>query len=195
MSTTDPDPMCGCMLTLSPTSAAPILLLLMSVLSACPGPLYELPDPPAVPREVSLYPGEEQRARERDYVAARGVVIRISGLLNSKRYEEALELMSAETKDMLEYLSPKRGEEGAAVHALSEGTLMLGGAPRQVDVVELLVGSDLSEIEDAVEGVEEQETLQRKEIFVITEDKEPRRLVVIKQGGDWVLHRTKIVLD
>lgn len=158
----------------------------------CADSLYTLPAPPPPDRRasVSLVPGEEERRSERDYLKARAAVLKLNELLVSKRYKEALSWMSQETQDMLRYAHPKQD----AVSALAEGKLVLpDGRALAMEPGPFLLAPDLSNMRDAVDGLEEQETPgRRKELFALQKVGPPRKIVMIKEGGRWVLHRTSI---
>lgn len=168
--------------------------LLTCVLSACgPGRLYELPPPPpeSERQDVSLIPGEDERARERDYLEARAVALKLYQYLSAKRFKESLSLLSGETVDMLALTSPKKGGADAAEETLAQGTMILSsGKMIKFDPVELLVAKDISKLEDSLAGQTENETSRRKEIFAIQPDGNAQRVIVIKEAGRWVIHKT-----
>lgn len=165
--------------------------------SGCAARLYELPPPPSddEKRSVSLIPGEEERAREKDYVEARAALIELNSLLASKRYEEALAKMSQETRTMLEFVSPNQDAKRPAVETLATGRFVVDGESRQLDPIAALLAEDLSRISDSVEGVVEQESGRRKEVFAALPDGGYKKIVMLKEGGVWVLHRTKIDVE
>jgi len=67
------------------------------------------------------------------------------------------------------------------------------GKQRRFDPVKTLLADDITSLADSIEGVEEQETSRRKEIFAKQGQGEPpQRIVMIKEGGKWVLHRTTV---
>ena len=173
------------------------LLLSLAVLfsSSCASrSLYEIPPPPpeSERKTISLIPGEEARQAERDYLQARSAVIQLNAYLRSKRYEESLSLMSQETQAMLEFLSPSPAAKKPALATLIEGKIKVRGKIREVDPAAMLLAGDLTQIKDAVDGQEEQETQRRKELFAMQPDGSIRKIVMIKEGGQWVLHRTKL---
>lgn len=156
--------------------------------------LYELPPPPPAEerRDVSLIPGEEERQSEQAYVEARAAIIELNGLLKTRRYEEAMGLMSQETQTMLAYLSPQPESDRPALATLTEGAILVSGQRREIEPAAMLLAPDLGRLQDAIEGQREQETRLRKEIFALQPDGSARKIVVIKEGGRWVLHRTSI---
>lgn len=154
----------------------------------CQGALYELPDPPPASeqRSVSLVPGEEERLREEDYLLARASVLKLNQLIAAKRFQEALEWMSAETRDFIAAGSPKKDP----VEVLASGRYIRpDGQVATIDPAAFLLARDLSKLQDTAEGVSESETPRRKEIFAM-EEAGPRRIILIKEGDRWVLHRT-----
>lgn len=158
------------------------------VAAGCQGALYELPDPPppAEQRAVSLIPGEDERKREEDYLLARASVLKINQLFAAKRFQEALEWMSAETRDFIAAGSPQKDP----VEVLASGRYIRpDGQVATIDPAAFLLARDLSKMQDSVEGQAEQETPRRKEIFAV-EEAGPRRIILIREGDRWVLHRT-----
>ncbi len=165
------------------------------VWSGCQDNLYVLPDPPAESerRAVSLIPGEDQRLREKDYIDARAAALKLYQLLSTKRFEEAIGAMSQETKDFLVFVSPG---ERSALTTLEEGKMKFpDGKIISVDPVEVLLSADMSDLKDEVAGEEEQEGTRRKEIWAMRDGKKPRKIVMIKEGGKWVLHRTNVKVE
>jgi len=169
--------------------AAAVALVLAA--AGCRGTLYELPSPPP-PSErhsVSLIPGEEQRADEKLYLAARASVLELYNLLSTQRYREAAQLMSVETRDFLMH-----GGKGKSVaEVLGGGKLQMpDGEVVDLDPVPMLLAADVSKLTDTVAGVEEHETQARKEIFAHLPSGKVQRIVMIKERGKWVLHRTRL---
>lgn len=176
--------------------ASPGLALLALLWSGCGNStLYELPPPPPEQerQDVSLIPGEDERARERDYLEARATVLKVYQYLNAKRYKEALSLLSEETVDFLSYVSPKKDTPQAAEETLAQGKVILNdGQVIPIDPAALLVARDISKLEDSLAGQKESETSRRKEIFAIQADGKAQRIIVIKEAGQWVIHKTSI---
>lgn len=172
-----------------------VSLFVAPALAACSSrSLYEIPPPPPEKerKTISLIPGEEERQAERDYLQARSAVIQLNSYLKSKRFEESLKLMSQETQAMLEFLSPSPKAKQPALATLIEGKISIRGQIRDIDPAAMLLASDLTQIKDAVDGKEEQETQRRKELFALQPDGSIRKIVMIKEGGQWVLHRTSL---
>lgn len=175
------------------------LVLVLLLWSGCASSsLYELPPPPPEQerQDVSLIPGEDERARERDYLEARATVLKVYQYLNAKRYKEALGLLSEETVDFLSYVSPKKSTPQAAEETLAQGKIILNdGQVIPIDPAALLVARDISKLEDSLAGQKESETSRRKEIFAIQADGKAQRIIVIKEAGQWVIHKTSISMQ
>lgn len=151
--------------------------------------VYSIPAPPPENerRSVSLIPGEEERQTERDYMAARATIVKVNSLLTQQRYVEALEHLSAETRAFLSH-----GGNASPDEVLASRNLKLpDGSVVSFEPAALLLAEDISKLEDSVEGINEQETRSRKEIFAVLADGQVTRIVVIKEGGEWVIHRTR----
>lgn len=163
--------------------------LLIFVASACGAPMYSLPAPPAESeqRSVSLIPGEDERRAQGQYLDVRARVLEVYNLLASKRFDEATRLMSHETRDWLESM----GAGASVVEVLAAGKLTTPNGVVDFDPVTTLVANDVSQLADRVEGVEEHETAARKEIFATLHDGKLQKIVLIQEGGQWVLHRTR----
>lgn len=172
------------------------LCLIGGFLAAC-DTVYVLPDPPPVQerRSVSLIPGEDERLRERDYLQARAAVLKAYQLLSSKRYKASLDLMSQETRDFLKFASPTKDAQSPEIVTLSQGKFVLqNGRTISFDPPAWLLAKDVSKLKDTIKGQKEQETSRRKEIYAVQPDGKWRKIVVIKEAGTWVIHRTSISL-
>lgn len=152
--------------------------------------LYELPPPPPeqMQGDVSLVPGEDQRRDEQRYLEARAAAIQIYNLLTTKRYQEVVPLLSAETRDFL-----RGGGDPSVVEVLTTGERPgPDGQPTTFDPVATLIAEDVSTMSDSVEGMEEHETDDRREIFATLPSGKIQKIVMIRERGQWVLHRTRI---
>ncbi len=168
-----------------------VLIILLTASFGCRGTLYRLPapGPAAEQRSVSLIPGEEQRKAEELYLEARAKILEANNLLSTRRYAEAAALLSLETLDWLQSMGG--GAEVAEI--LASGKLRLrDGKVVDFDPVSTLVAQDVSKLADSVDGVEEHETSGRKEIFATLPSGQLQRIVLILEGGQWVLHRTRL---
>lgn len=169
-----------------------VLMCLSVVGAGCAG-VYELPPPPAEDKRetISLIPGEEERVKEQNYLQARAAVLKTYQFLSAKRFKESLSLMSTGTQGLLKSTSPQKSATNPAVITLSEGKMVLpNGRTITFDPVDFLLATDISDMKDTLEGQKEQETARRKELFATQPDGSTRRIVVIKEGGRWVIHRT-----
>lgn len=165
-----------------------LVVLLLTASSACSS-IYTLPPPPSgAPKDVNLTPGADDRESEAAYLAARQSIIKLFGLLQQQRYPEADELLSAETRAFLTFNTDKSVGE-----VLADGKLTLAtGELVEINPVTTLLAEDVSRLVDAVPGLDEQETPSRKEVFAILSNDRAQRIVMIKEAGQWVLHRTRI---
>lgn len=163
-------------------------LLFSLAVSACSN-LYTLPEPhQGASKEVNLTPGADDRQGEADYLAARQVIIKLYGLLQQQRYVEAMEHMSSETRDFITY-----GTDKSVAEVFADGHLTLAdGTSVDIDPVTSILAADVSRLVDSIPGREEQETPARKEIFAILPNDMVQHIVMIKEKGQWVLHRTRI---
>lgn len=151
--------------------------------------IYTLPPPPADrDKSVELTPGADQDNDTQAYLEARQSVIRLFGLLQQQRYPEAEDLLSAETREFVTFGSEKSVSEVFGDRKLT----LASGEVVDFDPVPTLLAEDVSRLVDAVPGIEEQETPSRKEVFAILSNDRAQRIVMIKEAGQWVLHRTRI---
>ncbi len=170
---------------------------LMVILSSCSGAgLYELPAPApeAQRRNVSLIPGEDERREQRDFDDAKKSLLALQELIKTKRFEEALDLMSQETVSMLEFVSPDKKSSAPAVAVFTLRKVVIDGVTYEVKPLELLLAKDLSNIQDTSgdDSSEETESSRRRELFAQQKEGDPVKIVMIKEGDTWLLHRTKI---
>jgi hypothetical protein len=172
-------------------SATMVSMCSFSVMCCACGPsLYHLPSP-AVPEDVvvvDLEGGADERVSTRQYLEVRHHLLELYNFLSSQRYAEAAEYLSLETHEFLKRLV---GVD-SIVEALSHETITLDGRTVAFDPVVELLAENLEVIKDEVDGIEEQETERRKEIFVSRSEGPPLRLVFIREGSKWVLHRTRL---
>ena len=164
-------------------------VLLIAISSFGCSDVYRLPDPKAgAATNVNLTPGTDDRQGEADYLQARQTVIQLFSLLQQQRYPEAEDLVSKETVAFITF-----GTEKSFAETLADGKLTQpDGEVVDLDPVSMLLASDVSRLVDALPGIEEQETPARKEIFAVLPNDEFQRIVIIKEAGRWVLHRTRI---
>ncbi|MGM0559136.1 MAG: hypothetical protein ACQEVA_22315 [Myxococcota bacterium] len=160
----------------------------MLFFAGCASNLYELPPPPEKGERAdakSAIRAEEEKAQQ-DYAAARAALLKAYNLLSTQRYDEAVDLMSQETRAFLTY-----GSDSSAADVLADGVLTLSsGEQVEFEPSTFFVAADVQKLEDSVEGVEENETDRRRELFAVSADGSAHRVIMIKQGGDWVIHKT-----
>lgn len=164
-------------------------LLAAVLLAGCASNLYELPPPPEKGErgDATLAPRAEEEQAQQDYTAARASLLKIYNQLSTQRYDEAVQLMSQETRAFLTY-----GTDATAADVLADGALTLPSGERvEFEPSTFFVAPDVQKLEDSIEGAPENETDRRREFFAISADGTARRVVMIKQGGEWVLHKTR----
>ncbi|QED25975.1 hypothetical protein FRD01_01605 [Microvenator marinus] len=149
---------------------------------------YELPPPPPESERVSVQTAEQDDSQEA-YLEARQAIVQLFSLLQQQRYEEASGLLSQETKSFLTLNS-----ESSVQDVLAAGKITTENGLVDFDPVLTLLAPNLTQLVDSVDGEEESETATRKEIFAI-HDSGATKIVVIKESGKWVLHRTRLDLD
>jgi hypothetical protein len=164
------------------------LLAAALVFAGCASNLYELPPPPEKGErsDATLASRAEEEKAQQDYAAARAALLKAYNLLSTQRYDEAVDLMSQETRAFLTY-----GTEKSAAEVLADGALTLPSGERvEFEPSTFFVAADVQKLEDTVEGATENETDRRRELFAISADGSAHRVIMIKQGGSWVLHKT-----
>lgn len=167
------------------------LAMSLGVVAGCGSSAYQLPKPPPADeqRDVAADPAAQAEQRRARYLEARAALLKLYSALTKERFEEAEQLLSQQTRDFLAY----GNETGDPSTALSSGQLVLpDGRKVTFDPVQLLLGGKIQKIADTLEGVEEHETRRRRELFVFDPEGEPHKVVMIVEGGQWVLHRTSI---
>jgi hypothetical protein len=159
-------------------------------MSACGETSYRLPPPSqSEQRDVAADPAEQAEQERSRYLEARASLLRLYEMLSENRFEDAEQLLSQQTRDFLAYGS----EAGDPSTVLSNGRLILpDGRSVEFDPVELLIGAKIQRITDSLEGVEEHETRSRRELFVVDAEGQSHQVVMISEGGRWVLHRTSV---
>ena len=166
-----------------------LIVLIAFAVTACASNPYQLPPPPPEDQWIddAADPKAEERKREMLYLEARTTILGLFNLLSNQRYEEASKMVSSETRDFL-----TGGGNLEFADVLASGKLELGnGEVVELNPVSTLVAPDLTGMVDSVEGIGENETDSRKELFVPVEGGF-QRVVMIKEGGAWVLHRTRL---
>ena len=186
------------MTTHTTTGATWIALALTTLLgvSGCGLGLYELPDPP--PSEewtaVSLVPGEDRRDSRKLYVEASAAAMDLYTSLLEENWEQAWELLSAETRSALSYGNPESDGKEVLKTGLYEGKpskeFPEAKSTFRFTPVDHLVVEGLLRFEDEQPGVTESETNRRKEIYAVSRTGEVKKVVLIYEAGGWRVHKT-----
>jgi hypothetical protein len=166
-----------------------VILLAVCLVAGCASNLYELPPPPEEGErtDATLATGEDNQTDQREYAAARAALLKAYNLLSTQRYDEAAGLMSQETRAFLTY-----GTDADAGDVLADGAMTLKNGERvEFEPSTFFVAADVQRLEDSMEGIEENETDRRREFFAVSADGAAHRVIMIKQGDNWVLHRTR----
>ena len=149
---------------------------------------YELPPPPPESERVSVQTAEKDDS-EQAYLEARQVIVQLYSLLQQQRFQEASALLSQETKSFLTLNS-----ESSVEDVLAAGKISTENGLVDFDPVLSLLAPNLNQLVDSIDSEEESETATRKELFAI-HDSGATKIVVIKESGKWVLHRTRLNLE
>lgn len=159
---------------------------------ACGPSIYDLPAPPSDDerRTVSLDPTERRQADGEAYVAARATTLALYQALSNEDWSTAWDLLSNETRLLLD-----TGSNGRGVEALAEGRIALEGNTWAFDPVEVFLLPGMVRFDDQVEGEAENETARRKEIWVADRDGNQRRVVVIREGDLWRVHVPRVPVE
>lgn len=173
------------------------MLVAFAMASGCLGETYRLPDPPQSP---STTPADrtspdhtksesEEKADADTFIDAKKSLLKLYKYLSQKRYDRAKTYLSQQT---LAFLSHEQ-EGRAPTEVLAEGRLLLpNGEKVAFDPVEFFLTENVRNIRDSVEGIDEHETGSRKELFLIDESGNKSQVVMIREGGRWVLHKTAL---
>ena len=160
--------------------------------ASCGPAIYEIPAPP--PEEEwtdrQLDPSAEEEASAERYAEARRAVLALYEALQEGDYEAAYYMLSNETRILLDTYGGGVGDE-----ALANGLLEVDGTTYAFDPVDLLLMPEPASFEDSVRGEEENETSRRKEIFIFDADEAYRRVVVIREADEWVIHAPRVPTD
>lgn len=162
-----------------------IALCLVVFATGCRRDLYVLPDPPPAEswERVELDPSIEQRQFGERYVEARRVVIAFADAIRGERWADAWSMLSMETRLLLDNSTGGRGEA-----AFEDGRIRSDGAWYAFDPVDVFLIPNLTRFEDSVAGETENETTRRHELFVFDAEEQFRRVVVIREGDQWLIH-------
>ena len=165
----------------------------LAVFAASCGPaIYEIPPPPPEDEwtDRELDPTAEEEASAERYAEARRAVLALYEALQDGAFEEAYYLLSNETRILLDTYGGGVGEE-----ALANGLLEVDGTVYSFDPVDLLLMPEPASFEDSVSGEEENETSRRKELFIFDADDNYRRVIVIREADEWVIHAPRVPTD
>jgi hypothetical protein len=132
---------------------------------------------------VELDPTRDAAADEALYVEARRAVMALYERLGQARWDEAWEMLSNETRLLLDSGADGRGEE-----ALAAGRVSIDGREYAFDAVDLFVIDGFSAMDDDAVGETQHETDRRREVFVSGSGGTVRRVVVILEGDSWRVH-------
>jgi hypothetical protein len=138
---------------------------------------------------VHLDPASEQRESDARYTEARRTLVSLYETLGGERWEDAVDLLSVETRLLL-----SAGGTGNAAESLAAGTLTIGEVDYRFDPTDLLLMHDPDAMEDSVVGETESETSRRKEVFLVNAE-ETRRVVLIQEADQWRVHLRRIPAD
>ncbi len=160
--------------------------MLVLLLTACGGGLYDLPPAPPASEWVSFQEQREESDEERvrRFLDAKRAAIQIYAALAEGRWERAVELMSQETVAFFEDASNGAGAEAV----LAAGVLSFGDEQIPFDPLVDLFIADLEDLRDEVEGQVEAETRRRKELFAISRQGQGRKIIMIYERDGWRLH-------
>ncbi len=154
---------------------------------ACRSTPYQLPEPPPEAEQQDT-DQDSERQRNPD-MEARAALLELYEMLAEERFEATEDRLSQQTRDFLAY----GNERGDASDALSAGQITLpDGSSYRFDPVELLIADDIARLEDSREGAEDHETARRRVLYVIDSNGQSHRVVMIREGGQWVLHKTSV---
>ncbi|MFP4601004.1 MAG: hypothetical protein ACLFVJ_22340 [Persicimonas sp.] len=154
---------------------------------ACRSTPYQLPDPP--PETEQQDTQQDSESQRNPDMEAREALLELSELLAEERFEEAEDRLSQQTRDFLAH----GNDRGDASDALSAGQMTLpDGRNYRFEPAELLVAGDIARIEDSRDGADDHETSRRRVLYVIDSDGQAHRVVMIREGDQWVLHKTSV---
>lgn len=163
------------------------LSLLTALAMACSGSMYTLPNPAPESEWVNVLATEkeDEQAKLKRTLAAKKAALDLYEALDTGRWDDAVALMSQETRNFLDEAS---GGQGAAA-ALESGKIELGDKAMQFRPTEVFFIDGLANIKDEVPGAPpEAETQRRKELYAISRDGRARKLVFIYEADAWRLH-------
>jgi hypothetical protein len=166
----------------------------LALATACGGTSlrYELP-PPVPPDErsvVTLDPSEQERNEAARFLEARSSVLAFYDALQRADFDAAFALLSNETRILLDTWA-----EGDGVAALRVGRLAQAAETYDFDPRDLFAVADPVRFADEPEEGTDTESARRKEIHVFDADGTDRRIVLILEGDQWVIHQPRIPVE
>lgn len=165
---------------------AVVSVLCFAVPLGCADSTYRLPAPGSAGAAQSDEPDQEHREQRNPDLEARARLLILYQLLAEERFEETEHLLSQQTREFLAHSG-----SGDASHSLSVGEISLpNGRKYRFEPIEFLIGGEIARIANSADGVEEHETERRREFFVVDPQEQAHRVVMIREGGEWVLHKT-----
>ena len=169
------------------------LVLTGAFLLSCGPSLYDIPEPP--PREQwrrhSLNPADTDARSQQNFFAAQDSLLSFVEAMDQERYDDAYDLLSNETRILLDDLSPT----GLGEDVLETGEIRRDETDYRVNAMDLFAIADLSDIVDEpTDGRSEAETYRRKEIYAIGADGNVHHIVLIFEENEWRIHHPDIDL-
>jgi hypothetical protein len=170
----------------------PVVPFALLAVAACGPRLVALPDPvpPAERVAVELDPSADAALDEGRALEARRAVLAAYDAVAASDWEALWELLSHETRALLDSVG-----EGDGRAALAEGRLVQGGRTWTFTPMELLLASGVADIVDDTVGEPEIESARRKELDLVSAEGARRRVVVIREADQWRLHMPRIPTD
>lgn len=169
------------------------ITILVATVAGCAANVYELPPPPDETERssVDLNPASSDEADAESFMEARRAILSLAGALGNEDWEDAYGLVSSETRILLDTYGDGRGED-----LLARGQLVgTDGNTYQFEPLSLFLLSEIASIEDSMDGVEEAESSRRKDVFLVAPDDSYRRVVVIREGEQWLVHMRELPTD
>lgn len=170
-----------------------VSLLLASALflGGCGSSLYHLPPPTtaedrnaAADQAAKPAPSAEELDKQ-----ARASLLALYALVQKAQFEDAERYLSQETREFLSAASDVNDPSAA----LAGGEFKLrDGRSVQVDAVKLLFGGNIVSVQDALKEPDTGETANRRVLHSLDPQGESHRIIMIFEGGQWVLHMTSI---
>jgi hypothetical protein len=171
--------------------AQAIHIAVLLLLTACSGTAlrYELP-PPVPPDErnaVTLDPSAQERNEAGRFLDARSAVLAFYDALQREDFDAAFDRLSNETQLLLNTWADGDGVSTLRLGLLEQDTESYEFDPRTLFVVE----NPVQFSDEPAEGTDT-ESARRKEIHVLDADGTTRRIVLILEGDQWVIHQPRI---